>query len=132
MTLDRHIGLLLIGAGLGLFIAAFLVPPDPVDEKYVAYTMREIFKILGPLDEGANDEIMKKRAIEEAIANKASETARKLNNWGFGFLVAGVGVMVLAGAVRHYWKSPCSLPGWLPWRNAVIDRIEARKRERES
>jgi len=131
MTLDRHIGLLLIGAGLGLFIAAFLVPPDPVDEKYVAdtaHTMREIYhEILG-----ATDEATIQKATEEAIANKASETARKLNNWGFGFLVAGVGVMVLAGALRYHWKTPCSLPGWLPWRNAVIDRLEARKRERES
>jgi len=125
MTVTRHTGLLLIGAGVGLYIAGFLVPPDPVDEDYEARTMRRLgVKVLGITEESVIEQ-----ATEENIGRRKTRTAHKLGNWGFGFLVVGVGVMVLAGVVHHYRENG---PGSTNAGKAMERATRERKTDRAS
>jgi len=120
--------LLLVGVGVGLHIAALLVPPDPVDEKYEAQTVRKIARVFDKGWEDPPNEPLMEQATQEAIRHAATKTARKLGNWGWGFFLLGGIVKCLS----YYVSSPRSLPLWWPSRRALIDHLEARDQESRS
>ena len=103
MKVDRFFGIALIGAAVGLLVASYIVPDDPVNELRIEETTQKVAPILGePVDQAVVD-----RWIIEATDRARRRTSEKLSNVGTGCIVAAIAVMCLGGVVRHYRNEPC-------------------------
>ena len=96
---DRYIALVVFGAAAGFLVAAKMVPPDPVNEDFERALMQRLRPT--PLLEDMDDHIFE-IAVDRCVERKRQRTSQRLINVATGCILAGIGVMMLGGVVRHY------------------------------
>ena len=104
----------IVGVSVGLFVASFLVPPDPVNAKEEEQIMRIIAKNADPP--------MIDYLVREAVERKRWRTKSRLQWWAMGAIPAVLVVLWFQWYQRHPNSLPPIIKRWLIKRKYFLGR----------